>query len=105
MCHFKGPNGWRLFIDQGDKVCLAFALQVDFFNPNGTRKQGNHDSIRLILMANLNLPEEICYHPKHIFLTSIIPDPDEPYVHTISNFIQPLINICKIAWEHGIHIS
>lgn len=55
---FVGPDG-RLFIDRGDKVRLAFALQVDFFNPNGTRVTGNHDSIGIISMANLNLPESI----------------------------------------------
>ncbi|SJL17814.1 uncharacterized protein ARMOST_21376 [Armillaria ostoyae] len=105
MRHFKGPDGQRLFIDRGDKVRLAFALQVDFFNPNGTRKRGNHDSIGLISMANLNLPEEIRYHPEHIFLAGIIPGPDEPDVDTISNFIRPLIDICKIAWERGIRVS
>ena len=58
---FEGPISRQLFINRGDKIRLAFAMHVDFFNPNGTRKHGNHDSIGIISLANLNLPESICY--------------------------------------------
>jgi hypothetical protein len=51
----------QLFIDRGDKIRLAFAMHIDFFNPNGTRKCGNHDSIGIISLANLNLPPSV--HP------------------------------------------
>ncbi|KAK0230329.1 hypothetical protein IW262DRAFT_1453228 [Armillaria fumosa] len=36
MRQFKGPDGQTLFIDRKGKVHLAFALQMDFLNPNGT---------------------------------------------------------------------
>jgi hypothetical protein len=37
MKNFGGPVSGQLFIDRGDKVWLAFTIQTDFFNPNGTR--------------------------------------------------------------------
>jgi hypothetical protein len=59
MSNFEGPVSGQLFIDRGDGVWLAFAIQTDFFNPNGTRC-GNHDSIGIISLVNLNLPKSIC---------------------------------------------
>lgn len=105
MHQFKGPDGRTLFIDRKGKVRLALALQMDFLNPNGIRKRGNHDSISMISMANLNLPEHLRYQPEHIFLAGVIPGPKEPNVDEIPNFIRPLIDICLIGWERGIHIS
>ena len=31
---FCGPDG-KLFLDAGDKIRLAFSLNIDFFYPNG----------------------------------------------------------------------
>ncbi|KAF8234609.1 hypothetical protein L208DRAFT_1548378 [Tricholoma matsutake] len=77
MKSFKGPIPGQLFIDRGDKVRLVFAMHVDFFNPNGTTKHGNHDSIGIISLANLNLPSSARYKPENIYL-AIIPGPHEP---------------------------
>jgi hypothetical protein len=35
MRSFEGPVHGQLFIDHQDKARLAFAMHVDFFNPNG----------------------------------------------------------------------
>ncbi|KAK0209846.1 hypothetical protein IW262DRAFT_1281007, partial [Armillaria fumosa] len=78
MKTFEGPVPGKLFIDRGEKVRIAYAMQVDFYNPNGIRKRGNHDSIGLISMANLNIPESIRYKPKNIFVAGITPRPKEP---------------------------
>ncbi|KAF8235441.1 hypothetical protein L208DRAFT_1256987, partial [Tricholoma matsutake] len=59
MKSFEGPIPGQLFIDRGDKVRLVFAMHVDFFNPNGTTKRGNHDSIGIMSLANLNLPHPL----------------------------------------------
>ncbi|KAF9062835.1 hypothetical protein BDP27DRAFT_1368545 [Rhodocollybia butyracea] len=46
MKSFEGPTPGKLFIERNGKVRLAFALQLDFFNPNGTRpKEPELDSI------------------------------------------------------------
>jgi len=105
MKTFEGPTPGQLFIDRGDKVRLAFAIHVDFFNPNGTRKRGNHDSIGIISLANLNLPLSIRYQPENIFLAGVIPGWREPEKDEISHFLRPIIDDCVVAWERGIHVS
>jgi hypothetical protein len=78
---------------------LAFAIHIDFFNPNGTRKRGNHDSIGIISLANLNLPLSIHYQPENIFLAGVIPGWREPEKDEISHFLRPIIDDCVVAWE------
>ena len=105
MKKFDGPTSGELFIDRGNKVRLAFAIHTDFFNPNGVRKRGNHDSIGIISLVNLNLPENIRLQPEHIYIAGIIPGPREPEKEEISHFMRPVIDECIVAWERGIHIS
>jgi len=102
--NFKGPTPGKLFIEREGKVRLAFAMQVDFFNPNGTRKRGNHDSVGIISLANLNLPVELRYKPEHLFVM-IIPGPREPELDSLSHYIAPIIDQFIVAWERGIHVS
>ena len=56
---FEGPIPGQLFIDKGINIRLAFSMNVDFFNPNSLIKCGNHNSIGIISLANLNLPHSI----------------------------------------------
>jgi hypothetical protein len=55
MKNCEGPVSGQLFISTGDRVQLVFAIRTDFyfFNPNGTRRHGNHDSIGMIYLVNL----------------------------------------------------
>jgi hypothetical protein len=87
MKTFGGPIAGKLFVNQGAKVRLAFAMHVDFFSPNGNRKHGNHDLIGIISLANLNLPETIRYLPEHIFLLGVIPGPCEPSLEDLNHYI------------------
>src|ERR1700761_266927 len=52
MKTFEGPVPGQLFIDRGSRMRLPYALFLDFFNPNGNRKRGNHDSIGLLSAVN-----------------------------------------------------
>jgi hypothetical protein len=104
MKTFDGPVCGQLFIDRGNKVRLGFAMHVDFFNLNGTRKRGNHDSIGIISLALLNLPDTIRYLPENIYL-AVIPGPHEPIFEEINYFTRPVIDELEIAWGRGIHIS
>ncbi|KAF8234624.1 hypothetical protein L208DRAFT_1151017, partial [Tricholoma matsutake] len=104
MKSFKGPIPRQLFIDRGDKVCLVFAMHVDFFNPNGTMKHGNHNSIGIISLANLNLLSSACYKPENIYL-AIIPGPHEPALEELNHFTQPIINELETGWKRGFHVS
>lgn len=105
MKTFHGPVAGELFVDRGNKIRLAFAMHVDFFNPNGTRKRGNHDSVGIISLANLNLPETIRYLPEHMFLLGVIPGPKEPTLEEINHYIRPIIDQLEIGWKHGFRIS
>lgn len=105
MKKFEGPIPGQLFINRGNKIRLAFAIQTDFFNPNGTTKRGNHDSVGIISLANLNLPEDLRCQPEHMFPAGIIPGPREPELEEISHFLRPIIDECLVAWKPGIHVS
>jgi hypothetical protein len=105
MKSFEGPVSRQLFIDRGDKVQLAFAMCVDFFNPDGSIKWGNHNSIGIISLANLKLPKAICYQLQHIYMAGIIPGPCEPVFEEINHFTQPIIDKLEVGWNRGIHIS
>ncbi|CAK5275205.1 unnamed protein product [Mycena citricolor] len=69
MRSFKGPVPDKLFIQRDGCMRLAFQVMLDFFNPNGTQKCGNHNSIRILAVVNLNLHEDICYCPKYMWLS------------------------------------
>ena len=83
---------------------LAFIIHTDFFNPSGTRKRGNHNSIGVLYLACLNLPVEIRYLPKNMYL-AIIPGLREPQTTEISHYLQPVINECVAGWNPGCHLS
>jgi hypothetical protein len=105
MRTFEGPLPGKLFIDRGDKARLAFAIHVDFFNPNGLRIRGNSDSIGIISLAILNLPLSLRYRPQNLFLVGVIPGPKKPGGNEISHFIRPIVEEFQIGWERGFHIS
>ena len=63
---FRGPDLDKLFIDRGNEGRYAFALHVDFFNPEGMNLRGARSSSGIISMACLNLPLEIRYKPEKI---------------------------------------
>jgi hypothetical protein len=104
MRSFEGPTPGKLFIERREKVRLAFLMHVDFFNPNGVRERGVHNSIGIITLANLNLPECLRYQPENIYL-AIIPGPHEPTAEQINYFIKPIIDEFKIGWEPGFRVS
>jgi hypothetical protein len=105
MKTFEGPTPGWLFIDRGDKVRLALVIHTDFFNLHSTRRRGNHDSIGIISIAILNLPESIRYQPEHLFLAGIIPSPQEPDKDALHFYLKPIIDECVVAWKPGIHLS
>ena len=105
MRTFEGPEPGKLFIDRGEKVRLAFAMHVDFFNPNGVRVRGNSDSIGVISLTNLNLPESIRLESQNIFLVAIIPGPRKPTETQINYYTRPIMEVFQTGWERGYHIS
>ncbi|CAK5269091.1 unnamed protein product [Mycena citricolor] len=101
---FEGPVPGKLFIQRDGRLRLAFQVMMDFLNPNGTRKRGNHDSIGILAVVNLNLTEDIRYRPENMWI-SIILGPNEPNHDQIDNYVRPLIDNFVIGWERGFHFS
>jgi hypothetical protein len=101
---FRGPppKDRELFVKREGKVRLLLALHVDFFNPNGTRKRGNHESIGLISLAILNLPEDIRYKPENLILVGVIPGPREPNFDELQEYLRPVVDMCLVGWQPGI---
>ena len=57
MATFRGPLGMEVFVDRpGTEGRYAFALNLDFFPPEGMRVRGAKVSVGLLSMACLNLP-------------------------------------------------
>ncbi|KAJ7738839.1 hypothetical protein DFH07DRAFT_965938 [Mycena maculata] len=104
MKTFEGPVPGQLFIDRGTRMRLPYALFLDFFNPNGTRKRGNHDSIGLLSAVNMALPHTIRNKPEYVHV-NILLGRKEPDVEQINGHLIPTIDDALIAWERGINIT
>jgi hypothetical protein len=102
---FGGPMPETLFINRGEEGRYAFALHVDFFNPEGMNVRGASTSCGIISMACLNLPLDIRYKPENMYLAGIIPGPKQPSLENLNHYIRPLINDLVDAWERGIRFS
>lgn len=102
---FRGPNPMRLFVDRGDEGRYAFALHVDFFNPEGMSIRGPSTSSGIISMACLNLPPDVQYKPENIYLAGIIPGPKQPSLEHLNHYIWPLVDDMVTAWNQGIRFS
>jgi hypothetical protein len=57
----------------------------------------------IISMACLNLPLDIRYKPKNMYLTGIIPGLKQPSPEHLNHYIWPLIDVD--SWERGIDFS
>jgi len=103
---FYGPSPDKLFVDRPDtEGRYAFALNVDFFNPEGLSLRGAKASCGIIAMACLNLPLDIRYKPENMYLAGIIPGPNQPHLTELNHYIRPLINDLKTAWTKGVRFS
>jgi hypothetical protein len=102
---FGGPEPGLLFVDRGEEGRYAFALFVDFFNPEGLNIRGASTSCGIISMACLNLPGDIRYKPENMYVAGIIPGPKQPSLENLNHYIRPLINDLADSWERGIKFS
>ncbi|KAF5361343.1 hypothetical protein D9757_012333 [Collybiopsis confluens] len=100
---FRGPDG-TLFVDRGDKIRLAFAMHVDFFNPNRVTQRGASESLGVISCANLALDPSIRYRPEFMYMT-VIPGPNEPSYDELDHYIRPVIEQFVLTWRPGLKIS
>lgn len=102
---FGGPDPPKLFIDRCGEGRYAFALHVDFFNPEGMNLRGASTSSGIISMACLNLPLDIRYKPENMYLAGIIPGPKQPSLENLNHYIRPLMKDLAVSWERGVRFS
>ncbi|KAE9388311.1 hypothetical protein BT96DRAFT_1004306 [Gymnopus androsaceus JB14] len=86
----KGPDG-KLFVDRGDKICLAFSMHMDFFNPN--------------CITQRTLDPSIQYLSEYLYVATIIPGPHEPLNDEMDHFVWPVVEQFVKAWQPGLRVS
>ena len=95
----KGPDGKTLFVDRGTEGRYLFSMNVDFLNIEGMHIRGAKTSVGLISMVCLNLPTEIRYKPKNMYMGGIIPGSNQPSLTKLNPYIEPLVNQLKSSWH------
>ncbi|KAM3205449.1 hypothetical protein P3L10_028859 [Capsicum annuum] len=58
-------------------------------------------SLWIVIVTPYNLPPEMCMKETYMFLTIIIPGPNNPK-HKIDIYLQPLIKELTLLWETGV---
>jgi hypothetical protein len=102
---FRGPDGQLFVRRHNDEGRYVFALNVDYFNPEGMHIRGARNSCGIISMTCLNLPLNIRYKPENMYLAGIIPGPSEPHLTELNHYLRPLIDDLKASWERGFTFS
>lgn len=87
LSEFPGKGQPSFFDATSNELRLAFLVYHDFFNPFGNKIAGKKRSIGLVMMVCLNLPPDVRYDLKNIYVTAMIPGPKEPALEHINNFL------------------
>ncbi|MBW0560032.1 hypothetical protein O181_099747, partial [Austropuccinia psidii MF-1] len=85
---------------------LGFSLFIDWYNRLQNKLAGVQVSMGLIMLNCLNLPPQLRYQTKYMFLSGIILGPKQPNMVTINNILKPLVNklleLCRVIMNTQI---
>ncbi|XP_057418581.1 uncharacterized protein LOC130712785 [Lotus japonicus] len=104
LCHPSDGEAWKEF----DRKNIDFAkeprnvwlgLCSDGFLPFGNAAKPY--SCWPVIVTPYNLPPELCMTTPYMFLTLIIPGPNNPK-EKIDVYLQPLIDELKLLWNEGV---
>ena len=104
MTHPSHGEAWKHF-DQtypnfaADSRNVRLGLCADGFTPNNQFSKPY--SCWPVVVTPYNLPPEMCMKDPYMFLTCIIPGPDNPKAK-IDVYLQPLIDELKELWQLGV---
>ncbi|XP_038698945.1 uncharacterized protein LOC119996398 [Tripterygium wilfordii] len=104
LCHPSDGEAWKHF-DQtyqdfaSEPRNIRLGLCADGFTPFG--QSGKNYSCWLVILTPYNLPPGMCMKREFMFLTVIIPGPQNPKSR-IDVYLQPLIDELKLLWCEGV---
>ncbi|KAG8701230.1 hypothetical protein FRC09_005489 [Ceratobasidium sp. 395] len=105
LANFPG-NGEPSFFDcPPGELRLAFLVYYDHFNPLMLKISGKKRSSGLLMMVCLNLPPEVRYDLKNIYVTAMLPGPKEPTLDNINKFMRPIMDNLVEHYSQGVYIS
>lgn len=94
-----------LFLDRKGGGRYVFTYFVDFFSPEGVSLHSAAKSCGVIIMACLNLPEDIRYKPENLYVAGIIPGPKEPPLEQLNHFMRPVLRDLRDSWVRGVRYT
>ncbi|XP_065874236.1 uncharacterized protein [Euphorbia lathyris] len=104
MCHPCDSEAWKHFNHSNESFAaesrnVRLGLCTDGFQPFG--QSGKQYSSWPIIVTPYNLPPWMCMKDKYMFLTALVPGPNNPK-QKIDVFLQPLIHELMNLWENGV---
>ena len=102
---FEDHTGRHFVRTQGDELRLVWALSADWYNPRGNKASGKAVSTGAIAMVCLSLPPNLRTLEENVYLSGLIPGPQEPSVDATNHFVTPLINDLVVSYERGVYYS
>ncbi|MBW0504892.1 hypothetical protein O181_044607 [Austropuccinia psidii MF-1] len=76
---------------------LGFTIYIDCFNAH--EKSRRLSSIGPILLVCLNLPTSKRLNPENVYISAIIPGPNDPTSSQLNYLLMPLMPELKELWE------
>jgi len=106
LYEIPGPNGHPFIHRYPDNEGrYLFSFNMDGFNPFQLKQAGRSASVMGLYMVCLNLPPEVRFKSKNMFLAGIIPGPKEPSTAEINSFLRPLVDDLLESYETGVYYN
>lgn len=104
MCHPSDSEAWKHFNRTHPDFAaeprnIRLGLCSDGFSPHG--QYGAKYSCWPVILTPYNLPPGVCMKDPYLFLSLIIPGPNDPK-RLIDVYMQPLIEELKQLWVEGV---
>ncbi|KAM3281368.1 hypothetical protein P3S67_028389 [Capsicum chacoense] len=104
MCHPSDSEAWKHFNESHPFFAVELRNVRLGLCTNGFQKfsqSGRKYSSWPVIVTPYNLPPGMCMKEAYMFLTIIVPGPNNPK-HKIDIYLQPLIKELTLLWETGV---
>ncbi|GBB90775.1 hypothetical protein RclHR1_17840002 [Rhizophagus clarus] len=79
---------------------LGLMMNLDWFQPY----KRTIYSTGVIYVVICNLPRDVRFKPKNVFILGILPGPDEVKLHKVNHYLLPIITKLQSLWE-GVNLN